>query len=56
MYPAAFEYHAPSTVNEALQLLGTLDDAKILAGGHSLIPMMNALRNLMTKWFSSGPP
>jgi carbon-monoxide dehydrogenase medium subunit len=40
MYPAAFEYHAPSTVNEALQLLGTLDDAKILAGGHSLIPMM----------------
>jgi aerobic carbon-monoxide dehydrogenase medium subunit len=40
MYPAAFEYHAPSTVNEALQLLGTLDDAKIVAGGHSLIPMM----------------
>jgi carbon-monoxide dehydrogenase medium subunit len=40
MYPAAFEYHAPSTVKEALGLLGKLDDAKILAGGHSLVPMM----------------
>ena len=40
MYPAAFEYHAPSSVNEALTLLGKLEDAKIVAGGHSLIPMM----------------
>jgi carbon-monoxide dehydrogenase medium subunit len=40
MYPAAFEYHAPKTVNDALKLLNKLDDAKILAGGHSLIPMM----------------
>jgi aerobic carbon-monoxide dehydrogenase medium subunit len=40
MYPAAFEYHAPSTVKEALGLLTKLDDAKILAGGHSLVPMM----------------
>jgi carbon-monoxide dehydrogenase medium subunit len=41
MYPAAFEYHAPASVQEALGLLGKLgDDAKILAGGHSLIPMM----------------
>ncbi len=40
MYPAAFEYHSPATVKEALGLLGKLDDAKILAGGHSLIPMM----------------
>ena len=40
MYPAAFEYHAPATVKEALTLLGKLDDAKILAGGHSLVPMM----------------
>ena len=41
MYPAAFEYHAPTTVKDALGLLGKLgDDAKILAGGHSLIPMM----------------
>jgi carbon-monoxide dehydrogenase medium subunit len=40
MYPAAFEYHAPKNVAEALKLLGKLRDAKILAGGHSLIPMM----------------
>ena len=41
MYPAAFEYHTPASVKDALGLLGTLkDDAKILAGGHSLIPMM----------------
>lgn len=40
MYPAAFEYHTPGSVQEALGLLGKLDDAKILAGGHSLVPMM----------------
>jgi carbon-monoxide dehydrogenase medium subunit len=41
MYPAAFEYHAPSTLQEALGLLGRFkDDGKLLAGGHSLIPMM----------------
>src|SRR3972149_5796335 len=41
MYPAAFEYHAPTSVKDALRLLGKLkDDAKLLAGGHSLIPMM----------------
>jgi carbon-monoxide dehydrogenase medium subunit len=41
MYPAAFEYHAPTSVQEALGLLGRLkDDAKLLAGGHSLVPMM----------------
>lgn len=41
MYPAAFEYHAPTSVADALGLLGRLkDDAKLVAGGHSLIPMM----------------
>ena len=41
MYPASFEYHAPGSVREALGLLGKLgDDAKLLAGGHSLVPMM----------------
>src|SRR5919198_2947684 len=41
MYPAAFEYHAPTSVRDALGLLGRLkDDAKLLAGGHSLVPMM----------------
>jgi carbon-monoxide dehydrogenase medium subunit len=41
MYPASFEYHAPKNVKEALGLLSKhKDDAKLLAGGHSLIPMM----------------
>ncbi|MEK6780537.1 MAG: xanthine dehydrogenase family protein subunit M [Bacteroidota bacterium] len=41
MIPAAFDYSAPSTLSEALALLKQHgDDAKILAGGHSLIPMM----------------
>ena len=41
MYPAAFDYHAPASVDDALRLLGTLgDDAKLLAGGHSLIPIL----------------
>jgi carbon-monoxide dehydrogenase medium subunit len=41
MYPAAFEYHAPTSVQDALGLLTRhKDDAKLLAGGHSLIPMM----------------
>lgn len=41
MIPPAFDYHAPSSVPEALALLGRLGpDAKLLAGGHSLLPMM----------------
>jgi carbon-monoxide dehydrogenase medium subunit len=41
MYPAQFDYHTPGTVREALDLLGRYkDDAKLLAGGHSLIPAM----------------
>ena len=41
MYPAEFEYFAPATVDEAVMLLIRYgDDAKILAGGQSLIPMM----------------
>ena len=41
MITAPFEYHAPNSLPEALKLLGDLgDDAKILAGGHSLLPMM----------------
>ena len=41
MYPAAFEYFSPRTVAEALDLLARHgDDAKILAGGQSLLPMM----------------
>jgi carbon-monoxide dehydrogenase medium subunit len=41
MYPASFEYHRAATVEEAVGLLTRYkDDAKLLAGGHSLIPMM----------------
>lgn len=41
MIPAAFEYFAPTTVREALGLLEQHgDEAKILAGGHSLLPIM----------------
>lgn len=41
MYPAQFDYHTPATVREAISLLSRLkDDARLLAGGHSLLPMM----------------
>ena len=41
MIPAPFEYHAPGSVAEAVKLLGSLGaEAKLLAGGHSLLPMM----------------
>jgi len=41
MIPAAFEYHRPSTLQDAVVLLGRLgEDAKVLAGGQSLIPLM----------------
>jgi carbon-monoxide dehydrogenase medium subunit len=41
MIPASFDYSAPTSLEEALKLLNDLgDEAKILAGGHSLIPMM----------------
>lgn len=41
MIPPAFDYHAPRSVGEALSLLSSLgDDAKLLAGGYSLLPMM----------------
>jgi len=40
MIPAAFDYLRPSTLDEALAALAGREDAKILAGGHSLIPAM----------------
>jgi carbon-monoxide dehydrogenase medium subunit len=41
MFSAAFEYHTPATVQEAVQLLGKFgDDGKIVTGGMSLIPLM----------------
>ena len=41
MKPAPFLYHRPETVAEAIDLLSRLEDAKPLAGGQSLMPMMN---------------
>jgi carbon-monoxide dehydrogenase medium subunit len=42
MKPAPFHYHAPRSVDEAVELLAAHgDDAKILAGGQSLVPAMN---------------
>jgi carbon-monoxide dehydrogenase medium subunit len=40
MIPAAFDYYAPTTVDEAVALLGQYEDAKLLAGGQSLIPVL----------------
>lgn len=41
MKPPSFDYRRPTSVPEALAYLEDLEDAKILAGGQSLIPMMN---------------
>jgi aerobic carbon-monoxide dehydrogenase medium subunit len=41
LIPGSFEYHRPANLSEAVALLGQLDsDARVIAGGHSLIPMM----------------
>jgi carbon-monoxide dehydrogenase medium subunit len=41
MIPGPFSYHRPATVADAVKLLSTLgDEARLLAGGHSLVPMM----------------
>lgn len=42
MKPPVFDYHAPTTIDEALQRVSQLgQDAKFIAGGQSLVPMMN---------------
>jgi aerobic carbon-monoxide dehydrogenase medium subunit len=40
MRPAEFEYHRPTSLDEAISLLSENEDARPLAGGHSLLPMM----------------
>jgi carbon-monoxide dehydrogenase medium subunit len=42
MKPAAFRYHAPKTIDEAVAMLAELapDDGRVLAGGQSLVPIM----------------
>jgi aerobic carbon-monoxide dehydrogenase medium subunit len=41
MYPAKFDYYRANSVAEAISLMGQHPEAKFLAGGHSLIPIMN---------------
>jgi carbon-monoxide dehydrogenase medium subunit len=41
MKPAPFTYHDPTTVDELVGLIGSLEDVKLLAGGQSLMPMLN---------------
>ena len=41
MKPPPFQYHAPADVDAACALLRTLEDAKVLAGGQSLMPLLN---------------
>ena len=40
MIPPQFDYHAPGSLEEALSLLDSLDDAKVMSGGQSLLPML----------------
>jgi carbon-monoxide dehydrogenase medium subunit len=40
MLPSRFDYHRPGSIDEALGMLAELEDAKVLAGGQSLIPVM----------------
>lgn len=41
MKSVAFDYHAPQDLDTALSLLSTLDNPRLLAGGQSLVPMLN---------------
>ena len=41
MKPPNFSYHDPRTTAEAVGLLSSLENAKLLAGGQSLMPMLN---------------
>src|SRR2546428_4496400 len=41
MKPPRFAYHDPQTVPEVIALLGKLENARLLAGGQSLMPMLN---------------
>ena len=40
MFPAKFDYLSPTRIDVALEILANHDDVKILAGGHSLLPLM----------------
>jgi carbon-monoxide dehydrogenase medium subunit len=40
MFPSEFEYHQAHSIQEAIEALGRHENAKLIAGGHSLLPMM----------------
>ena len=40
MIPAPFDYEVAESVDHAIELLGTREEAKVLAGGHSLLPLL----------------
>ena len=40
MIPARFDYEVAESVEHAVELLGAREDTKLLAGGHSLIPLL----------------
>ncbi len=40
MFPSEFDYHRAHNVQDAIEMLGKYSDAKLIAGGHSLLPMM----------------
>ena len=58
MIPPSFDYHAPKTLPDALELLGQLgDDAKVLSGGQSLLPLLKLrLAAPATSWTSGASP
>ena len=57
MLPSSFEYHRPATLGEALDALASLgDEAKVLAGGQSLIPMLNTLIQRAVELLQKGFP
>ena len=41
MKPPRFQYHRPETVDQVVALLGSLENCRLLAGGQSLMPMLN---------------
>ena len=41
MKPAPFTLHTPTTIDEAVSLLAEFEDVKVLAGGQSLVPVLN---------------
>ena len=55
MIPAAFDYHAPSTLEEAIGLLQTHgEEAKVLSGGQSLLPLLKLRLGFATQLVDIG--